>query len=56
MGVDANEVWGFICRILDFCNDEHFNSKVKSMFSMYVSGYFACYNKYNIETITKVFK
>ena len=56
MGVDANEVWGFICRILDFCDDEHFNSKVKSMFSMYVSGYFACYNKYNIETITNVFK
>lgn len=21
MGVDANEVWGFICRILDFCDD-----------------------------------
>ena len=56
MCVDANEVWGFICRILDFCDDEHFNSKVKSMFSMYVSGYFACYNKYNLEKITKVFK
>lgn len=35
MGVDASEVWGFICRVLDFCDDEHFNSKAKSMFSMY---------------------
>ena len=33
MGVDASEVWGFICRVLDFCDDEHFNSKAKSMFS-----------------------
>lgn len=55
MGVDANEVWGFICRILDFCDDEHFNSKVKSMFSMYVSGYFACYHKFNLDTIKNVF-
>ena len=56
MGLDANEPWALVCKILDFCDDEHFNSKVKSMFSMYVSGYFVCYNKYNIETITKVFK
>lgn len=55
MGVDASEVWGFICRVLDFCDDEHFNSKVKSMFSMYVSGYFACYNKFNLESIKHVF-
>ena len=34
MGVNADDVWGFICRILDFCDDEHFNSKVKSMFSI----------------------
>lgn len=55
MSVDANEVWGFLCRILDFCDDEHFNSKVKSMFSMYVSGYFACYHKFNLDTIKNVF-
>ena len=55
MGVDASEVWGFICRVLDFCDDEHFNSKAKSMFSMYVSGYFACYNKFNLESIKHVF-
>lgn len=56
MGVNADDVWGFICRILDFCDDEHFNSKVKNMFSMYVSGYFACYNKFNLEKIKEVFK
>lgn len=55
MGVDASEVWGFICRALDFCDDEYFNSKAKSMFSMYVSGYFACYNKFNLDTIKNVF-
>ena len=32
MGVNADDVWGFICRILDFCDDEHFNSKVKVCF------------------------
>ena len=56
MGLDANEPWALVCKILDFCDDEYFNSKVKSMFSMYVSGYFACYNKFNLEKIKEVFK
>lgn len=55
MGVNADDVWGFICRILDFCDDEYFNIKAKSMFSVYIAGYFSCYHKFKLETIKEVF-
>lgn len=47
---------GVVCRMLDFCDDEYFNLKAKSMFSVYIAGYFSCYHNIKLETIKEVFK
>lgn len=47
---------GVVCKILDFCDDEYFNLKAKSMFTVYIAGYFSCFHKFNLETIKEVFK
>lgn len=56
IGLSENEPWGFVCRMLDFCDDEYFNLKAKSMFSVYIAGYFSCYHNIKLETIKEVFK
>ena len=56
MGLDANEPWALVCKILDFCDDEYFNLRAKSMFSVYIAGYFSCYHNIKLETIKEVFK
>lgn len=56
MGLDPNEPWALVCKILDFCDDEYFNLKAKSMFTVYIAGYFSCFHKFNLETIKEVFK
>lgn len=56
MGVPENKPWEFVCKMLDFCDDEYFNLKAKSMFTVYIAGYFSCFHKFNLETIKEVFK
>lgn len=56
IGLSENEPWEFVCKMLDFCDDEYFNLKAKSMFTVYISGYFSCFHKFNLETIKEVFK
>ena len=56
IGLSENEPWGFVCKMLDFCDDEYFNLKAKSMFTVYIAGYFSCFHKFNLETIKEVFK
>lgn len=56
IGLSENEPWKFVCKILDFCDDEYFNLKAKSMFTVYIAGYFSCFHKFNLETIKEVFK
>lgn len=36
MGVPENKPWEFVCKILSFCDDDYFNLKVKSLFSVYI--------------------
>lgn len=40
MGLDPNEPWALVCKILDFCDD----------------GYFDCYRRLNSEKIEKIKK
>ena len=56
IGLSENEPWGFVCKMLDFCDDEYFNLKAKSMFTVYIAGYFSCFHIFNLETIKEVFK
>lgn len=56
MGVPENKPWEFVCKILGFCDDDYFNLKVKSLFSVYIAGYVSCFHKFNLETIKEVFK
>lgn len=56
IGLSENEPWGFVCKMLDFYDDEYFNLKAKSMFTVYIAGYFSCFHKFNLETIKEVFK
>jgi hypothetical protein len=53
MGLDPNEPWALVCKILDFCDDDYFNLKVKSLFSVYIAGYTACYCKFINQIIEK---
>lgn len=53
IGLSENEPWGFVCKMLDFCDDEYFNLKVKSLFSVYIAGYTACYCKFTNQIIKK---
>lgn len=56
MGLDANEPWALVCKILDFCDDGYFNMRALNMFSIYVTGYFDCYRRLNSEKIEKLKK
>ena len=56
IGLSENEPWEFVCKMLDFCDDEYFNLKAKSMFTVYIAGYFSCFHAFNLETIKEVFK
>ena len=56
IGLSENEPWGVVCKMLDFCDDEYFNLKAKSMFTVYIAGYCSCFHKFNLETIKEVFK
>lgn len=56
IGLSENEPWEFVCKMLDFCDDEYFNLKAKSMFTVYIAGYVSCFHKFNFETIKEVFK
>lgn len=56
IGLSENEPWGVVCKMLDFCDDEYFNLKAKSMFTVYIAGYFSCFHAFNLETIKEVFK
>lgn len=53
IGLSENEPWKFVCKMLDFCDDEYFNLKVKSLFSVYIAGYTACYCKFINQIIEK---
>lgn len=53
MGVPENKPWEFVCKILGFCDDDYFNLKVKSLFSVYIAGYTACYCKFINQIIEK---
>lgn len=53
MGVPENKPWEFVCKILSFCDDDYFNLKVKSLFSVYIAGYTACYCKFTNQIIKK---
>lgn len=54
MGLDANEPWALVCKILDFCDDGYFNMRALNLFSIYVTGYFDCYRRLNSEKIEKL--
>lgn len=56
MGLDANEPWVLVCKILDFCDDGYFNMRALNLFSIYVTGYFDCYRRLNSEKIEKLKK
>lgn len=47
MGLDPNEPWALVCKILDFCDDGYFNMRALNLFSIYVTGYFDCYRRLN---------
>lgn len=36
MGLDPNEPWALICKILKFCDDNYFNMRASNLFSIYV--------------------
>ena len=56
MGLDPNEPWELVCKILEFCDDGYFNMRALNLFSLYVTGYFDCYRKLNSEKIEKLKK
>ena len=56
IGLSENEPWGFVCRMLDFCDDGYFNMRALNLFSIYVTGYFDCYRRLNSEKIEKLKK
>lgn len=56
MGLDPNEPWALVCKILEFCDDGYFNMRALNLFSIYVTGYFDCYRKLNSEKIEKLKK
>lgn len=56
MGVDPNEPWALVCKILEFCDDGYFNMRALNLFSIYVTGYFDCYRRLNSENVEKIKK
>ena len=56
MGLDPNEPWELVCKILDFCDDGSFNMRALNLFSIYVTGYFDCYLRSTPEKIEKIKK
>ena len=56
MGLDPNEPWELVCKILDFCDDGYFNMRALNLFSIYVTGYFDCYRRLNSENTEKIKK
>lgn len=56
IGLDPNEPWALVCKILDFCDDGYFNIRALNLFSIYVTGYFDCYRRLNPEKVEKKIK
>ena len=56
MGLDPNEPWALVCKLLEFCDDGYFNMRALNLFSIYVTGYFDCYRRLNSEKIEKLKK
>ena len=56
MGLDPNEPWALVCKILDFGDDGYFNMSALNLFSIYITGYFDCYRRLNHEKYKKIKK
>ena len=56
MGLDPNEPWALVCKILEFCDDGYFNMRALNLCCIYVTGEFDCYGKLNSEKIVRLKK